>query len=178
MQIIQTALHLFVHQGYHGTKTSQISREAGISEGLLFHYFPTKENLLEEIVKLGVNGMAYPLHMSAEDPLEFFSTFTAALFHELKEKPFYAEIFVFMAQVFQTEGIPQKIKALAGSVDTISATVPIIKAGQMNGSIRQGDPLALSNLYWCSIQGIAEQYACHPEIPLPQPEWIVDMLRS
>ena len=45
MKIIQAALDLFVERGYYGTKTSQISRRAGISEGLLFHYFPTKEIL-------------------------------------------------------------------------------------------------------------------------------------
>lgn len=177
-QIIKTALHLFVHQGYHGTKTCQISKEAGISEGLLFHYFPTKENLLEEIVKIGVSGMAYPLHMSVEEPMDFFITFTQELFRELKEKPFYAEIFVFMAQVLRTEGIPPKVKMLAASIDTISATVPIIQAGQKNGTIKEGDPLTLANLYWCSIQGIAEQYSANKEIPLPEASLITDMLKA
>ncbi len=57
IQIIQATLDLFVERGYYGTKTSQISRRAGISEGLLFHYFPTKELLLEELVKIGLEGM-------------------------------------------------------------------------------------------------------------------------
>ena len=57
MKIIQAALDLFVERGYYGTKTSQISRRAGISEGLLFHYFPTKEILLEELVNIGLEGM-------------------------------------------------------------------------------------------------------------------------
>lgn len=178
MQILQTALTLFVHQGYHGTKTSQISKTAGISEGLLFHYFPTKENLLEELVKFGVTGMEYPLHLNPEEPFQFFTEFTEVLFREMKANPFYAEVFVFMAQIFRGEGIPTKIKELAGSVNTIEGTVPIIAAGQKNGTIRKGNPAALSNLYWCSIQGIAEQYAAHPEIPLPEPEWITDMLKG
>jgi len=40
-----------------------------------------------------------------------------------------------------------------------------------------GDPLALSYCYWCSIQGIAEQYAAHPDMPLPDPNWVVDIVR-
>ena len=65
MQIIQTALELFVQQGYYGTKTSQIYIKAKISEGLLFHYFPSKEALLEELVKIGVEGMRMPFGIDA-----------------------------------------------------------------------------------------------------------------
>ena len=38
--------------------------------------------------------------------------------------------------------------------------------------------LALSNAFCSSIQGIVEQYASHPEIELPGPEWIVDIVRG
>lgn len=177
MQILQVALHLFIHQGYHGTKTSQISREAKISEGLLFHYFPTKENLLEELVKMGAQGMQYPMKMSVGSPMNFFQEFTGQLFQYLSENPFIAELFVLMTQMLRTEGIPVRIKELAASVDAIGATEQLIRAGQKEGSIRQGDSLALSNLYWCCIQGVVEQYAARPEIPLPEPDWIVALLK-
>lgn len=177
MQILQVALHLFIHQGYHGTKTSQISREAKISEGLLFHYFPTKENLLEELVKMGAQGMQYPMKMSVGSPMNFFQEFTGQLFQYLSENPFIAELFVLMTQMLRTEGIPVRIKELAASVDAIGATEQLICAGQKEGSIRQGDSLALSNLYWCCIQGVVEQYAARPEMPLPEPDWIVALLK-
>jgi len=45
------------------------------------------------------------------------------------------------------------------------------------GNMNKVTPVALSNAYWCSIQGIAEQYAMHPEIPLPEAEWIVDIIK-
>lgn len=66
IQIIQATLDLFVERGYYGTKTSQISRRAGISEGLLFHYFPTKEMLLEELVNIGLEGMRMPMQVKAK----------------------------------------------------------------------------------------------------------------
>lgn len=177
MQILQVALNLFIHQGYHGTKTSQISRKAKISEGLLFHYFPTKENLLEELVKMGVHGMQYPMRMERVDPLTLFREFTGQLFQCLKENTFVAELFVLMAQMQRTEEIPARVKELAASVDIIGTVQDILRTGQEEGSIRQGDPLALSNLYWCCIQGVVEQYVARPELPLPEPEWIVAMLK-
>lgn len=44
--------------------------------------------------------------------------------------------------------------------------------------IRQGDPLALSNAFWCSVQGIMEHLASNPELPIPEVEWIIDIIKS
>jgi AcrR family transcriptional regulator len=40
--ILEVASRLFVAQGFAGTSTRQIAQEAGIAEGLIFHYFPDK----------------------------------------------------------------------------------------------------------------------------------------
>lgn len=44
--ILQAALKLFVEFGFHGTPTSKIAKEAGVSNGTLFHYFKTKDELV------------------------------------------------------------------------------------------------------------------------------------
>ena len=178
MQIIQAALDLFVERGYYGTKTSQISRRAGISEGLLFHYFPTKEFLLEELVNIGLKGMRMPMLVKAENGLEFFYQFTKMLFGEVEKNPLIAKMFVFMGHVVRAEDIPERLRKLAISVDTIAYCQNWVETGQKDGSIREGNAMSLSNMYWCAIHGIMEQYAFHPEMPLPQPEWITGMMRN
>jgi AcrR family transcriptional regulator len=45
-KILSTALKLFVVYGFHGTPTSKIASEAGVSNGTLFHYFKTKDELV------------------------------------------------------------------------------------------------------------------------------------
>jgi AcrR family transcriptional regulator len=52
-QILQTALRLFAAQGYDATPTSQIAREAGVSEGGMFRHFPNKEALMTAVLTLG-----------------------------------------------------------------------------------------------------------------------------
>ena len=178
IQIIQATLDLFVERGYYGTKTSQISKKAGISEGLLFHYFPTKEILLEELVNIGLEGMRMPMQIQAENGLDFFYQFTKMLFLQVEKNTFIAKLFVFMAVVAQAEDIPGKLRKLAASVDTIAFCQNWVEAGQKDGSIRKGDVMALSNMYWCSIHGIMSQYVLRPEIPLPEPVWMVGMLQS
>lgn len=45
-QILKAALKLFVEFGFHGTPTSKIAKEAGVSNGTLFHYYKTKDELV------------------------------------------------------------------------------------------------------------------------------------
>ncbi|MFA9466452.1 MAG: hypothetical protein ACERKN_19490 [Velocimicrobium sp.] len=85
---------------------------------------------------------------------------------------------VMAAQAQRSEGTPKEIHKVAMQVDTIEQFVSIVEQGQMEGSIRQGDARTLSMAFWCSIQGIAEQYAAHPEMILPEPKWIVDIIRG
>jgi AcrR family transcriptional regulator len=47
--ILDTALNLFVTQGFHASSTAQIAREAKVATGTLFHHFSSKEMLLNEL---------------------------------------------------------------------------------------------------------------------------------
>ncbi len=45
-EILETALRLFIEQGYDETTIAQIAQEAGVSQRTLFRYFGAKEDLL------------------------------------------------------------------------------------------------------------------------------------
>ena len=49
-KIENIALELFALKGYHATSISQIAERAGISKGLLYNYFKSKEQLLDSVV--------------------------------------------------------------------------------------------------------------------------------
>jgi TetR/AcrR family fatty acid metabolism transcriptional regulator len=44
--ILDAALRTFVKRGYPKTKVAEIASEAGVAEGTLYNYFPSKEDLL------------------------------------------------------------------------------------------------------------------------------------
>ncbi len=48
-QILEAAVRLFAQQGVARTTTRQISKEAAVSEGLIFRYFPTKLDLVRAV---------------------------------------------------------------------------------------------------------------------------------
>ena len=88
-----------------------------------------------------------------------------------------AKLFVLMAEAQRSEATPAHIREIALKVKTIEQFVPIIEWGQQEGTIREGDPLVISNAFWCCIQGIAERYATNREIDLPEADWVVDLVR-
>lgn len=49
-KFLQAALKLFVLNGVQHTSTAEIAREAGTAAGTLFLYFPTKQDLINELV--------------------------------------------------------------------------------------------------------------------------------
>ncbi len=48
-KILEAALELFVEYGLYGVATSKISKKAGVSAGILFHHFETKDKLISEL---------------------------------------------------------------------------------------------------------------------------------
>jgi len=56
-KILEAALELFTTKGFHGTPTSEIARTAGVANGTLFHYFKTKEDLINNLYLYVKNEM-------------------------------------------------------------------------------------------------------------------------
>ena len=50
-QVIDAAIRVFARKGFHRTINRDIAREAGITSGLIYYYFQSKEELLQAIVE-------------------------------------------------------------------------------------------------------------------------------
>jgi len=48
-QILEAAIRVFARQGFHSTRVSDIADEAGVAYGLVYHYFSSKEEVLNEL---------------------------------------------------------------------------------------------------------------------------------
>jgi len=56
-KILDASLKLFVERGFHGTSTSEIAKAAGVATGTLFHYFKTKEELINRLFMYSKESM-------------------------------------------------------------------------------------------------------------------------
>ncbi|WP_339294602.1 helix-turn-helix domain-containing protein [Paenibacillus sp. FSL W7-1279] len=61
-RILNAALKLFSHQGYHATTTKEIAAESGVAEGLIFYHFGDKRKLLLYLV----NNFSFVTQLQAE----------------------------------------------------------------------------------------------------------------
>lgn len=48
-QILDGAVRVFARQGFHATRVSDIADEADVAYGLVYHYFQSKEKVLDEL---------------------------------------------------------------------------------------------------------------------------------
>jgi AcrR family transcriptional regulator len=77
MLIMDTALRHFAGTGYHSTTIDQIARHAGISKGLMYNYFESKEALLKAIISKSVTEVYHYFDTNrdgylSEEEFEFF----------------------------------------------------------------------------------------------------------
>ncbi len=73
-RLVATAAELFVYQGYGATGVAQILRQAQANSGSLYHYFPTKEDLLiavlEDYRRRLWPDLLTPIFDRVDDPIE------------------------------------------------------------------------------------------------------------
>jgi TetR/AcrR family transcriptional regulator, fatty acid metabolism regulator protein len=50
-QILEAAVRAFARRGYHACRVGEIAEEAGVAYGLVYHYFGSKEEVLESIFR-------------------------------------------------------------------------------------------------------------------------------
>lgn len=48
-QILDAAVRVFARQGFHSTRVSDIADEADVAYGLVYHYFPSKDQVLDQL---------------------------------------------------------------------------------------------------------------------------------
>lgn len=69
-QILISALELFANEGYKAVSTSKIAKAAGVSEGLIFRHYKSKQGLLEAILEASfekINALILPI-MREDNP--------------------------------------------------------------------------------------------------------------
>jgi TetR/AcrR family transcriptional regulator, fatty acid metabolism regulator protein len=49
--LLDAAVRVFARNGYHGSRVGDIAEEAGVAHGLLYHYFDSKEQVLQIVFR-------------------------------------------------------------------------------------------------------------------------------
>lgn len=72
-QIIDAAFEKFANEGFSKTSVAAVAKKAGVSKGLIYHYFSSKEEILEaifdQLTDLGEEIMSFPEEYTAKDKI-------------------------------------------------------------------------------------------------------------
>lgn len=113
LKIMSAALELFAEEGFHATSISQIATKAKISKGLIYNYFKSKEDLLNEIIDNGFGKMINNFDFNKDNFLtdQEFIYFIKSMFDNMEEdKHFWKIYFSLMLQSNIAELINPKIE--------------------------------------------------------------------
>ena len=157
--IINTALELFANKGYHSTSISDIAHKAGISKGLMYNYFMSKEALITEILAQGIDSM-----------VEFFDPNNDGVLTEAEMESFIRNIFEFIKQdvqywklfyaVFLQPHVYEQIEKKY--IDLLSEFIEILtNYFKAHGS---EDPMKEALLFGALMDGVGFNYVMNPTL--------------
>ncbi|NLY91762.1 MAG: TetR family transcriptional regulator [Firmicutes bacterium] len=140
-EILQAALRVFACKGLAAAKISDIAHAAGLSHGLVYHYFRSKNEIFTELVRrafeasLGV--FAYAAQVEG-DPWERLRALTETILSGAfeGEGPYY---FLMVIQAYTSDSVPQEVKDLVKEKELLyrEYLMPLVVEGQKLGRIRR-----------------------------------------
>ncbi len=180
-KITRAALEVFSQYGYYGTTMEQIMQASGLSKGLVYHYFPSKEELFFHLVDSALEisrniwqeALAAP--GTAWEKIERLSEhLVRTAFTE--ESSLY---FLVMVQAMtQGRGLPGLMEHIVRGSAHFEALPRLIRAAQRSGEAAPGDPNVLASTYFALFQGYT--FILHDDDTLKKkvtPEIFTNILR-
>lgn len=182
-QILHAALEIFARKGPGASRVSDIANLAGLSHGLVYHYFRSKDEIFTELAKIALESAEASFRFALQTPfppLERLRMLTEGILtHAYQgDGPYY---FYLMIMVYFLETIPEELKEHLSEYQPVHLEylVDTLKEGQASGEIVEGDPMRLATLYISIIYGLAifrMDKGVAP--PLPDTEMVMRMFKK
>ena len=170
-QLTSAAAKVFARRGLQGTKISMITAEAGVSHGLFYHYFKTKEELFTALVREAIEtSMKEMSNVSqlAGSPIEKIKILTQGMLDESG-----APYFMLLHRARNFEEVPEEVSQLIQKYPMdvyVKLLLPLFEEGQQRGEIVDGNPAELIANYLTIISGVmvlGKGYA------IPEVDWLL-----
>lgn len=175
-QILGAALTLFAGNGLAATKISDIAARARMSQGLLYHYFRSKEEIFTELVRTAIermNGAARGLEALSSPAAQKIALALTQLMDHIEQDTRFAEYFLLVAQAGVSDAVPAEARAVMEEERSVVYDIftRIFRAGQEEGSVVDFPAQELAVVFWTTIKGLALQKATGPaSLRMPDPK--------
>jgi AcrR family transcriptional regulator len=132
--ILDAAVRVFARNGFHTSRVGDVAVEAGVAHGLLYHYFPSKEELLATIFRDTWRALLEALREveeSDEPAREQLRKVAAIVLRTWRREPDLVRVIV--REVARGPQLTREIDEIGQAMDAIER---IVARGQERGELR------------------------------------------
>jgi len=152
--ILEAAVRAFARKGYHACRVGEIAEEAGVAYGLVYHYFGSKEEVLQTIFRDTWTLMLARIREMEEDgdpASEQVRKVTALLLRTWKRDPDLVRVLV--REVTRSpEQLQQQIEEIGHAYEALER---IIRRGQESGEFRpELDPQLAATVFYGALEEV------------------------
>jgi AcrR family transcriptional regulator len=151
-QIIDAAMRVFAQKGFVRTTNKDIAHEAGITPGLIYHYFDSKEALLQAIIK-GRSPLriihSLPPQALAQSPEVFLRFIVMQVLAILEEENFIQLIRVILPEVIYNQDTGSAVSSAIQQV--LGFLESYFQSKMETGELRKTDSTLLPQLLIGSV---------------------------
>ena len=179
--ILDISVLVFARQGLAATKIADIAAAGQMSQGLIYRYFTSKEEIYAAVLE---RAMQSTLRIGREaleregTPLENLRWLLQYVIDGLWSRPEFALV---VEDMLLNQTMPQEIRtpALEQAMAFQQIIHRLIAEAQAAGEVSSStDPLMLTMLVGACVQGLTPQKMYLPDASAPDPEIILRMLKA
>jgi TetR/AcrR family transcriptional regulator, fatty acid metabolism regulator protein len=152
-QLLEAAVKVFAQKGFHAARVGDIAEEAGVAYGLVYHYFESKEELLETIFRSTWAEMLSRVHeveAAGVPASEAVRQVTALLLRTWRRDPDLVRVLV--REVTRNQHVQQEIEEIGHAMDALER---IVRRGQETGEFRRElDPRLSAVVFYGALEEV------------------------
>lgn len=151
--LLDAAVRVFAEKGYHACRVSDIAAEAGVAHGLLYHYFGSKEEVLQTVFTETWSLMLTAIRSveeTTESSREQVRKVAAIVLRSWRADP--TLIRVLVREVTRSPHLQDEVGEIGQAMETLER---IIRRGQENGEFRKElDPRLAAWIFYGALEEI------------------------
>ncbi|GAA0374985.1 TetR/AcrR family transcriptional regulator [Bacillus horti] len=154
VEIVTSALKIFADNGIEKTTMSKIAEEIGISKGLMYHYFTSKDEILEASLNWAIEDSQHLIH--EVNNLSGTSIEKIFFFTKSSLSPQKQAAFRMIQRALQFDKLDENTKKSVAKFESfyIESLLPIFIEGQTNDEIIEREPIKLVEFYLTVLSGL------------------------
>ncbi|MBN2531549.1 MAG: TetR/AcrR family transcriptional regulator [Spirochaetales bacterium] len=158
-KITSAALEVFAEYGYKGATMKQITKVSGLSYGLVYYYFPSKERIFRHLIDFAFESSIFALNTAMDVPgtaWEKIENLSTILVRNALSGESSLYFLIMLQAMTQGKSIPGLLDYVVKRSEAYyEKLVPVIIQAQKSGEAVKGDPVVLAAAYFSFVQGLA-----------------------